>query len=74
MEVTTMKTINMTIGNTDTVTKSFDTVEQAEGYILGKLRGTDRKTIDVFEWDSTGLGLSYWNFITKEQETYVLEY
>jgi len=54
--------------------KLFHTSEEAENYILRKLKGTDKKTIEVFEWDNIALELSYWNQSTREQETYLLEY
>lgn len=66
--------VNITQGNSDTFIKSFDTLEEAENYVLRKLMGTNKKTIEVFEWDSIALELSYWNQSTREQESYLLEY
>ncbi|UQT01100.1 hypothetical protein LMOIWNZ_00075 [Enterococcus phage vB_OCPT_CCS3] len=66
--------VNITQGNSDTFIKSFDTSEEAENYVLRKLKGTDKKTIEVFEWDNIALELSYWNQSTREQESYMLEY
>lgn len=66
--------VNITQGNSDTFIKSFDTIEEAENYVLRKLKGTDKKTIEVFEWDNIVLELSYWNQSTREQESYLLEY
>lgn len=66
--------VNITQGNSDTFIKSFDTSEEAENYVLRKLKGTNKKTIEVFEWDSIALELSYWNQSTREQESYLLEY
>lgn len=66
--------VNITQGNSDTFIKSFDTSEEAENYVLRKLKGTDKKTIEVFEWDSIVLELSYWNQSTRQQESYILEY
>lgn len=60
--------------NSDRCLKLFHTSEEAENYVLRKLKGTDKKTIEVFEWDNIALELSYWNQSTKEQETYLLEY
>ncbi|WAK45016.1 hypothetical protein ODGCJCGO_00076 [Enterococcus phage EFKL] len=54
--------------------KLFHTSEEAENYVLRKLKGTDKKTIEVFEWDSIALELSYWNRSTRQQESYLLEY
>lgn len=66
--------VNITQGNSDTFIKSFDTLEEAENYVLRKLKGTDKKTFEVFEWDNIALELSYWNQSTREQESYMLEY
>lgn len=66
--------VNITQGNSDTFIKSFDTLEEAENYILRKLKRTDKKTIEVFEWDNIALELSYWNQSTRQQESYMLEY
>lgn len=66
--------VNITQGNSDTFIKSFDTLEEAENYVLRKLKGTDKKTIEVFEWDNIVLELSYWNQSTRQQESYMLEY
>lgn len=66
--------VNIMIGDTDPILKSFDTSEEAENYVLRKLKGTDKKTIEVFEWDNISLELSYWNQSTREQESYILEY
>lgn len=66
--------VNITQGNSDTFIKSFDTSEEAENYVLRKLKGTDKKTIEVFEWDNIALELSYWNQSARQQESYVLEY
>ena len=66
--------VNITQGNSDTFIKSFDTSEEAENYVLRKLKGTNKKTIEVFEWDSIALELSYWNQSTRQQDSYVLEY
>lgn len=66
--------VNITQGNSDTFIKSFDTLEEAENYVLRKLKGTDKKTIEVFEWDNIVLELSYWNQSTRQQESYILEY
>ncbi|WVS22339.1 hypothetical protein [Enterococcus phage vB_EFaS_ZC1] len=41
---------------------------------MRKLKGTDKKTIEDFEWDSIALELSYWNHFTRQQESYLLEY
>lgn len=60
--------------NSDSRLKLFHTSEEAENYVLRKLKGTDKKTIEVFEWDNIALELSYWNQSTREQETYLLEY
>lgn len=54
--------------------KLFYTSEEAENYVLRKLRGTDRKTLEVFEWDNIALEVSYWNRSTRQQESYILEY
>ena len=54
--------------------KLFHNSEEAENYILRKLKRTDKKTIEVFEWDSIALELSYWNHFTRQQESYLLEY
>ncbi|WZP34996.1 hypothetical protein [Enterococcus phage vB_Efs10_KEN05] len=66
--------VNITQGNSDTFIKSFDTSEEAENYVLRKLKGTDKKTVEVFEWDSIALELSYWNHFIRQQESYLLEY
>lgn len=60
--------------NSDRCLKLFHTSEEAENYVLRKLKGTDKKTIEVFEWDIIALELSYWNQSTRQQETYLLEY
>lgn len=54
--------------------KLFHNSKEAENYVLRKLKGTDNKTIEVFEWDNIALELSYWNQSTREQESYILEY
>lgn len=54
--------------------KLFHTSEEAENYVLRKLKGTDRKTLEVFEWDNIALEVSYWNRSTRQQESYILEY
>ncbi|QIG60304.1 hypothetical protein TV16_95 [Enterococcus phage vB_EfaS_TV16] len=66
--------VNITQGNSDTFIKSFDTLEEAENYVLRKLKGTNKKTIEVFEWDSIALEVGYWNQSTRQQESYILEY
>lgn len=66
--------VNITQGNSDTFIKSFDTLEEAENYVLRKLKGTNKKTIEVFEWDSIALEVGYWNQSTWQQESYILEY
>lgn len=66
--------VNITQGNSDTFIKSFDTLEEAENYVLRKLKGTNKKTIEVFEWDSIALEVGCWNQSTREQESYMLEY
>lgn len=66
--------VSILIGDIDPTLKSFDTSEEAENYILRKLKGTDKKTIEVFEWDNIALELSYWNQSTWQQESYILEY
>lgn len=60
--------------NSDRRLKLFHTSEEAENYVLRKLEGTDRKTLEVFEWDNTALEVSYWNRSTRQQESYILEY
>lgn len=60
--------------NSDRRLKLFHTSEEAENYVLRKLKGTDKKTIEVFEWDNIALELSYWNQSTRQQESYILEY
>lgn len=60
--------------NSDRCLKLFNASEEAENYVLRKLKGTDKKTIEVFEWDIIALELSYWNQSTRQQETYLLEY
>lgn len=60
--------------NSDRRLKLFHASEEAENYILRKLNGTDKKTIEVFEWDNIALELSYCNQSTREQESYILEY
>ncbi|UQT01168.1 hypothetical protein QOFMPA_00045 [Enterococcus phage vB_OCPT_Toy] len=66
--------VNITQGNSDTFIKSFDSVKEAENYILRKLKGTGKKTIEVFEWDNIALELSCWNQSTRQQESFILEY
>lgn len=66
--------VSILIGNTDPFLKSFDTLEEAENYVLRKLKGTNKKTIEVFEWDSIALEVGYWNQSTRQQESYILEY
>ena len=60
--------------NSDRRLKLFHTSEEAENYVLRKLEGTDRKTLEVFEWDNTALEVSYWNRSKRQQESYILEY
>lgn len=66
--------VSILIGETDPFLKSFNTSEEAENYVLRKLKGTDRKTLEVFEWDNIALEVSYWNRSTRQQESYILEY
>lgn len=61
-------------GFSDHQLKLFHTSEEAENYILRKLKRTDKKTVEVFEWDNIALELSYWNRLTRQQESYILEY
>lgn len=69
-----MFTVSIMIGDTDPFLKLFHTSEEAENYVLRKLKGTDRKTLEVFEWDNIALEVSYWNRSAREQESYILEY
>ncbi|AQT27755.1 hypothetical protein EFP10_120 [Enterococcus phage EF-P10] len=66
--------VKIYIENSDRRLKLFYTSEEAENYVLRKPKGTDKKTIEVFEWDNIALELSYWNQSTREQESYILEY